>query len=145
MKKDLLVVMDKYFKHVKYDRRLYNDLRAFRLAWSQKSPEYVEFLGGHLMGVHPIRFSSADEDSVFIDIFNIDQNELKIDIHKLEDINPAWKVSSNPFYLTMVYTMHRFYKDNKIGSALEDAIRECYYIFAYKAIGSIVTHYLSIQ
>lgn len=142
-KKNIKDVFEYHLKDLKVDKELIDKLRKFRYYWSQKDINYIEFLGSGLLGVHPIRFSTNDEDLFFVDILNIDKNMLKTDLHALEGINKSWKVTSNNVYLTVMYLIYKFYNSNlKINDKL-DGIRECYYIFAFKVISSLVTHYFS--
>jgi len=140
MYKDIKDVFAKHLAGTKYDNELYKKIKIFRINWSTKSDEYIEFLGGNLLGLHDIRFSSRDEDIFFNDILGIDQNELRSDIHSVKGINPSWKVSSNPLYQTIVYLMHSFLTKGTVGKNTEDALRELYYIFAYKAISSLISN-----
>ena len=141
MYKDIKDVFKIYLKDTKYNTELYLKIKDFRLGWTVKSNEYTEFLGGVLLGVHNIRFSSRDEEILFTEILNIDANNLKSDIYQVKGINPNWKVSSNHTYLTLLYLMHAFLTEGTLSKAnLEDVMKELYYIFAYKAIGSLVSH-----
>lgn len=141
MYKDIKDVFKIHFKDVKYDTALYLKIKDFRLGWTVKSNEYTEFLGGTLLGLHNIRFSSRDEDILFTEILGVDINNLKADIYQVKDINPNWKVSSNHTYLTLTYLMHVFLTESKLSkSNLEDALKELYYVFAYKAISSLISN-----
>ena len=141
MYKDIKDVFKIYLKDTKYNTELYLKLKDFRLGWTVKSNEYTEFLGGVLLGVHNVRFSSRDEEILFTEILNIDANNLKSDIYQVKDINPNWKVSSNHTYLTLLYLMHAFLTEGALSkSNLEDVMKELYYIFAYKTISSLISH-----
>ena len=140
MFKDIKDVFDKHL-HLTYDENLYRKLEAFRINWVQKSDEYIEFFGSNLTGVHNIRFSTRDEDAIFIDILNLNYEDLEYDIFHTVGIDKNKKVSSNPFYLTMTYLMYGFLKSKTIGRYRDDVIREVYYIFAYKALSSLISHY----
>ena len=135
-------LFDKVYKHIRFDRSLAKQLKIFRLGWLQKGPEYSEFLGANTLGTHAIRFSSRDDSLLLTDIYNVDQGVLLTNIKKLPDINPSWQVSTNPVLQTLCYTMHRYIADGKLkGRALEDALKECYYIFSYKVFGSLLYRY----
>lgn len=127
------------------DLKTYQKLKAFRLSWAQKGPEYIDFLGSKLTGVHPIRFSTRDEDMFFVDIFNLDQPELTVDLWNTKGVDKNMKVSSNPFYITIMYLMHLTVNSNDLGKNKEDMLRELSYIFSYKVISSLFTHYFKYQ
>lgn len=125
----------------KVDVQTYNKIKVFRISWTQKAPEYIDFLGSKLTGVHPIRFSTRDEDMFFVDIFNIDQPSLMEDLWATKGIDKNKKVTSNPLYITLVYLMYLTINSKEIGKHKEDMLRELYYIFGYKVISSLFTHY----
>lgn len=133
------------FPTQKFDTKLYKKLRRFRLEWTRKSVEYSEFLGGNSLGLQAIRFSSRDDEMLMVDIFNVAQDTLRSSIIRLPDIDSKWVVSTNPVLQTLTYTMYRFIKDGDIGNKLDDALEECYYIFAYKVLGSLISHYFKFN
>jgi len=138
---NIIEVFEEHLKDLSFDKSLYVNLQRFRLSWAQKSDNYMEFLGGNLTGVHPIRFSSRDDEMLFSDIFKADLANLKYDLHKVPDIDPKRAVTSNPVYLTLFYTMHKFANDKTFKNYTPNDIIEAYYIFAYKVISSLITHY----
>lgn len=140
MDKDILDVFERHIPDLKYDKKLYITIQKFRIGWMQKSDEYLEFLGGNLLGVQPIRFSTRDDSMFFTDILNLDLSTIKNDIYELDGINPEWSVTSNPAYLTLGYLMHKFMTSKDIGNYKDNAIREVYFIFAYKVISSKISH-----
>ena len=140
---DITVLMANYLSHITYDKAFYIQLMKFRLGWVNKNPNYALFLGGNLLGNIPIRFSSADDDMFFIDILGVDESVMREDIYKLKGINKAWKVTSNPMYLTLVYLMHKY--SDKPTDLLQAAITELYYIFAYKAFSSLVSYFFKFD
>ena len=125
----------------KVDIDIYKKIQVFRIGWTQKAPEYIDFLGSKLTGVHPIRFSTRDEDMFFVDIINIDQPSLTEDLWATKGIDKNKKVTSNPLYITLVYLMHLTITSRDIGKHREDMLRELYFIFGYKVISSLFTHY----
>ena len=125
----------------KVDIDIYKKIQVFRIGWTQKAPEYIDFLGSKLTGVHPIRFSTRDEDMFFVDIFNIDQPSLTEDLWATKGVDKNKKVTSNPLYITLVYLMHLTITSREIGKHREDMLRELYFIFGYKVISSLFTHY----
>jgi len=134
-------LFDKLYKDITFDKKLYKKLRLFRHDWTKKGVEYAEFLGGNSIGLHPIRFSTRDDNTLLADIYNVDPDSLRNNIIKFPDINKDWSVSTNPILQTLCYTMHRFIVDGKMGNTLDGALRECFYIFSYKVFGSLISHY----
>jgi len=145
MAKQLVEVCDEHFKHIKFDESLYKKIQKFRISWVNKSDIYVDFLGSNLLGVHPIRFSSVDEDMWFVDTLGIDANDFKYDIYNKTDIDKTRAVSSNIVYLSIVYIMHKFMNNHKMHRKLNDILEELYYVFAYKVMGSLMSHYFKFD
>jgi len=134
-------LFDYMCKDIKFDRKLFNQIQKFRVSWSRKSVEYSEFLGSNLLGLHAVRFSTRDDDLLVTGIFNLDISTVYTNILKLPDINKNWSIATNPILQLMTYSMHRFSTDGKLGKSTDDAVRECYFIFAYKVFGSLISHY----
>lgn len=141
MYKTLTEVFEKHLPDIVFDKKLYLEIQKFRLEWSQKSNIYPEYLGSNLTGVHPVRFSSQDEDKFFIDLLNADQTKLRNDLHNVKGIIKTRIVTSNVTYLTLSYLMHGFINSKLIGRDRDNALKEVYYIFAYKVMTSLLSRY----
>lgn len=142
MYKDLKDALKEPTEHLKYDTKLFKQLRNFRISWMQKSPDYIDFLGGKNLGVHPIRFSTIDDELLFVDILDLDMDDIKSRVYDTEDINKSWLISSNPYYNVIVYMMYKFYKSKDISkSNAEEAVIELFTIYYYKVIGSLLSRY----
>jgi len=73
---DLVTLYDKYYKHITFDKNFVKELRRYRLNWSQKSDDYINFLSSGLTGVYPVRFSMIDEDNLY-KLLRVNQKDLK--------------------------------------------------------------------
>jgi hypothetical protein len=75
-----------WLKDIRFDKSLLNRLTTFRLQWSTKSDDYIDFLGSNLIGVHEIRFSSIDDKNL-LEIFEIDDlDTIQKDFYKVKGI-----------------------------------------------------------
>ena len=127
---------------VDIDIALYKKIKAFRLGWAQKDQIYSEFLGSKLLGVHPIRFSTLDDTNFFTDVVEIDMSLTKEAIDKIPGVNSEYKVTSNVMFIVLIYLMHKFTTNKTMTKDMRDeAVLETYYVFAYKVMGSIISHY----
>lgn len=124
-----------------FDQSLINDLRLFRINWAQKEDIYIEFLGGNTLGTQPIRFSIKDDEMLIVDTLNMDISSLTYDIANTKGITKGRAAETNPVYQTLVYLMHGFTTSKLSNKLKEEAIKECYYIFAYKKFSSLMFHY----
>jgi len=142
MKPLLKDMLDEQFKKVKIDKKLHNKLLSFRLKWMQQSSDYISFLGSNLFGVERIAFTPNDVQMVLEDILGLDIKKLKKAIDSSEHINPSWKVSSDPYWLGLVYLMNRFMLEPGIDKFREEALKNLYFLFTYKTIGRLITNWL---
>lgn len=127
--------------NLKIDKEFIKKLKIFRITWSQRTEDHIEFLGSNYIGLQPVRFSSQDEDIFFSDVVGIDKDTLTTDIRYTKGIDTKRKVESNPYYLTTVYFMHRFTISSLPSNNKIEAVTELYYLFAYKVISSLIMHY----
>ncbi len=141
MKKQIKEVFDEFFKHIEFDKEFYKKIFKYRTDWVYKNNEHMEFLGSNLLGVNEIKFSALDEETLYLDILNVNVHDIRVQVHALKDIYPERHVSSNVTYLILTYLMHRFTISKSIGKLRDDAVREVYFITAYKMIGSIYSRY----
>lgn len=133
-----------YSNHFKlaFDNNLLLNLRMFRLSWAQKDDEYMEFLGGNTLGTQNIRFSIKDDEGLIVDTLNMDINQLTYDLSNTKGITKGRAAETNVIYQTLVYLMHGFTKTSKLKTKeKEEAVKECFYIFAYKRFSSLMFHY----
>lgn len=141
MYKSLLDMYKDMAPHLKADMMLYNKVRMFRLSWAQKSDDYMEFLGGNLTGVHPVRFSTQDESILYTDIFEVDPKALQKAVYNTQGIDKNFRTISNPTYITLMYIAHLFMHSNLKKEIITDAVIEISHIFCYKCIASLIHHY----
>lgn len=141
---ELLNVFDRHLAKITFDNKLYESIAKYRFTWATHNADRIEFLGGNSIGTTIVRFTDSDIDTLVIDILDIDMDDLREDVHALDTIDTSRKVTSNVFYLLLMYLMHGFIVSGKISDKnREHAIREVYFIFAYRVISSMFAHYFS--
>lgn len=132
------------FDNVIIDKDFAKRVKEFVNYWWYKKiddTDHSEFLGSTMVGVNKIIFSRDDNVKFFKYLVDKDEGELEYLYKRLPDINPAFKVHSNPYYLTCVILMHMTYKSNKLNKhETEDLIRDLYYLFSFKVMSSILNH-----
>jgi hypothetical protein len=147
---NIIKMFEDYIENpIDYDK-LYKDLKKHTLRWMYRSKDHIEFMSSNLIGVHVVKYTIDDEND-FFSIFDIDKINLKKDIDSLRDINPAWKVSSNPRYLTIFYTIHSVLTD-KVNKDLKKhkdlrtkIIMELNTIFSIQVYTSLMVTYYRYQ
>lgn len=136
--------LNEYVKRVKYDDKFVTAIRNYKLTWIQKSPEYIEFMGSNLLGVHKVRFSVIDEEMLFEDIFKVDGKDLQKKIYTIPGVNKNFKVQSNNVYIILTYAMHMVINSTSIkANKKTECLIDLYYIFAFKALTSLLSRYFA--
>jgi len=141
MYKNIIEVFEVHLKNIKFDNKLYKQLKAFKDGWVTKDINTMSFLGSNLLGVYPIRFTKTDDEELMEQLLRLDIHHLSLDLHALPDIDPTRKVSSNVIYLTLAYLIHGFLNSTHIGKNMEDAVSSLFHIMSYRMISSLVSHY----
>lgn len=136
---------DNNTKHIKIDATLAKYIHFFRVGWMQKNNDTVSFLGGKLLGVHPIRFTSSDDEALFVDILNMDLDKLEPEIHKLPGINKNFIIASNPRYLFLTYLIHRYMTSKLPAKVIDGAVDDLYLIMEYRMFSSLLTNYFKFN
>lgn len=98
---------DTICSNVVFDKKLLKRIKAFQVGFVNKNPDHIAFFGGHLTGVHSVRFTNADYYRWFDEILETDERDLREQLHALDSINKDWKVSSNVLYLSCLWLAHR--------------------------------------
>ena len=140
MYNDLKELYSEYFNR-DIDQKLVDDIKMFRLNWAQKEEAYIEFLGGTTLGAQALRFSIKDDEGLIVDTLNMDISSLTYSLTNVKGITKGRAAETNTIYQTLVYLMHRFMTSKLPMKVKEEAIKECYYIFAYKKFSSLMFHY----
>jgi hypothetical protein len=89
-------------------KELANRLLDFQIRFVTKNQDHMEFFGGNLTGVHIVRFTPADMDKFFLDVLDIEEEEVKDGLFALPGVNKKHKVASDPFNNVCMYLIHIF-------------------------------------
>ena len=89
-------------------KELANRLLDFQIRFVTKNQDHMEFFGGNLTGVHIVRFTPADMDRFFLDVLDIEEEEVKDGLFALPGVNKKHKVASDPFNNVCMYLIHIF-------------------------------------
>ena len=132
--------MDELFSKVKFNKSLLNKLVRQRTKYIYKNVDHTEFFSGNLTGVHIVRFTNKDFDSIFKELLRIDP--LKVDkiIRSSDNFNHEYKVEGDAFNHTVTYMAHRFLTspDLKEKDRLEGAL-ESIMFFLLRSIAALIS------
>lgn len=89
-------------KDFKADAKTLMKLRRYERAFVNKNENHINFFGGVLMGVHPVRFTQDDRQDWFDDLVGVDEMTIKTAIAKLDTIVHSRIVSTDTMNLSCV-------------------------------------------
>lgn len=140
--KNVKQVFEEHCGHMVFDKKLIKKIQTYERDFVNKNPEHIRFFGGVLMGVDPVRFTTADQNRWFDEIMEIDESTLEADLHDLPDILAHRHVSSNVMNLSMFWMAHKFLTNNKLSqSERELGALLTILILHYKFITSTLTNW----
>lgn len=99
------------------DLKLVNNLRKLSVGFVNKNKNHIEFFGGNLTGVQPVRFLTSDKEHWFDIILEADEVELTEKIQALPIVNGpngVFIVSGDPMNLSVVWLLHIILRSPKL-------------------------------
>lgn len=112
-------------------------LLEFQVKFTTKNEEHQEFFGGNLTGVQVVRFTPSDMDRFFIDVLEIDEDEVREGLYALPVINRDHKVASDAFNNVCMYVIHLFLSDTRLDEKVRHkGARACALILLYRYLTS---------
>ena len=142
----LAEVFESNFKQVRFDSKLAKAIYHYQIKYVNTNREYLDFFGGNLLGVHPIRFKDSDIARLFNDVLDVDFIKLSQDTKTVSAINQEFKVSSDVFNLTIMFLIHKFLTSKQIND--KDRQRAAYdsaLLFFYRTIAALVADRFKYQ
>lgn len=134
------------------DASLIKRLRMYESAFVGRNEDHIQFFGGHLLGVHPVKFLPSDRMRWFEDILHVDELILKDKLYALmaydeKDklmkpvVNQEWVVSSDVMNLSCAWLIHAIYVSKLDAKAKEQGMIDVLLILQYKYLTSLLFHY----
>ena len=99
---------------------------------------YMEFFGSPYLGLQKITFTTGDRNQWFSEIFDVDEEELKENLHACKAINTDWSVVGDVFNLTIPYLLHRAYHSKLDKDTKHQALIDILCMYHYKCLTSII-------
>lgn len=138
---DLVDSLGECLAHVKWDDQLAKELYLFRVQYVTKSREHMEFFGGNTLGVQIVHFKDADRNK-FLDIFDLNYDDLKYAIKNATNIVHKYLVAGDPLNLLMMYTIHRYTVERNISEKTrKQAKHDTASIFFQRCIAILLSDY----
>lgn len=124
------------------DAKLAAALHRYQVAFITKNRDHIEFFGGHLLGVHTVKFMPADRDTWFNEIIQVDDGPLENHLRAKTIVDPEHKVvASDTMNLSCVWLLHKFYKSKLPDHIRHQAMLDCMLVLQYKFMTSLLHQY----
>lgn len=113
----ILEVFNTHTEGIDIDDYFANQIIRYATRFRTQSQLYMEFFGGVLLGVQPIRFTPAHRATWFNDVLGIDEVDLRKDLSRLAFYNATTnRVASDTFNLSCCYVLYRIHHTKQIKS-----------------------------
>ncbi len=149
MKTNFKTIDDVFSFHVtnKFDRNLVKLVLLYVNNFIKKDENHINFFGGNLIGVYPIRWTTEDKLSWVYDVLAIDEfEELSNNLYSLPSIDKAFNVSSDPVNLSLVWLTYKALNSKDLSQLEIDQITHAALdMLHYKLITSLHTHYFKFS
>lgn len=122
-------------------KKHYDQVRAQCVAFELRDSNPLA-LNSALLGVEKIHFFTSDYVVLF-DIFNVEKTEFEKLTHQADEIDPEFKVASDPYNLLTIWAAHLVMKSSLSRSLKEDFLFNLFKLMIYKFYTSVVNHSLS--
>jgi hypothetical protein len=100
--------------------------------------DYMEFFGSPYLGLQKITFTTADRNQWFSEIFDVDEEELKENLHACKAINTEWSVVGDVFNLTVPFLLYKVYHSKLDQKTKHQALIDILCMYHYKCLTSII-------
>ncbi len=136
----ILPVFEAFGKELEITPKWCQTLRRFVYGFTTRNEQYAEFFGSPYLGTHRVVFTSADRNQWFSEIFDVDEEELKENLHACKLVNDQWIVTSDVFNLTVCYLLYRIHHSSVSHDLKKQAMIDVIAMYHYKCLTSIMVN-----
>jgi hypothetical protein len=134
-------VCDKFGKYLDIDNKWALQLRRYVYNFITRRVgvvDYQEFFGSPYLGLQKITFTTGDRNLWFSEIFDVDEEELKENLHEVKAVEKEWNVVGDVFNLTIPYLLFRVYHSKLDQKTKHQALVDIICMYHYKCFTSII-------
>lgn len=139
--KNIKQIMEHHRGDLAFTAKLADGLKRYIYNFINKNPDHVKALGGNLLGVYPMRFTTSDRLEWEEDLLGIDPKAVRSDVLSLPHMDDVGRRATDTFNISCIWMCHRFYTSNLPIRQKEEAMKNCMVILQYKLFSSILAHY----
>lgn len=100
-------VFETLLKDLVIDKRFIDKLSRFRIEFTIRNEDHINFFGGNLFGVDVVRFRQSDRDYIFNELLQTDEVIIKNALDKVPTINTSFIVTSDTLNNTLIWLTHK--------------------------------------
>ncbi|MBE0438142.1 MAG: hypothetical protein IBX57_00045 [Gammaproteobacteria bacterium] len=142
MSKDIKSVFDEVCDRFEANRSTIKTIRDIRLEFMNRNEDHLEFFTGNLIGVNPIRYKSSDRDRWFEEVLEVDEEDIREKIKRLDTIDDGWVRANDSVNLSCVWITHKIMNSTKLSAReKEQGMTETILMFQYKLLSSVVVRH----
>lgn len=123
------------------NQRWASTLKRYVHGFASKNNDHLDFFNSPFLGTHRVVFKTSDRVEFFNDIIDLDEVRLRDELIKTRWINKDFKVSSEPFNLSIVYLCHRVWISDLPKNTKEECLIYLIMLFHYRILTSIMNYY----
>lgn len=131
-------IFDEECKKVRIDASFIRQVRLYQVGFVNKNEDHIAFFGGHLLGVHTVKFMPQDRDRWFSDILKTEPTALESRLLRLDAIDPEHKIiGSDTMNLSCAWLVHAILTSKNLNDKQkQEAAMDVMLILQYKFLTS---------
>lgn len=137
----ILPVCEYFGKYLIIDKKWADTLNRYVYSFTTRSRggvDYAKFFGSPYLGLEKITFTSQDRNEWFSEIFDVDEEELKENLHECKMVNSTWNVVGDVFNLTIPYLLFRITHSKLDPKVKHQAMVNVLCMYHYKCLTSMI-------
>ncbi|AUR80954.1 putative virion structural protein [Vibrio phage Aphrodite1] len=118
----ILEVCENFGRDLIIDTKWFQRLKRYMFSFTTRKvgvTDYGDFFGSPYLGLQKITFTTADRNEWFTDIWDVDEEELKENLHECKWVNKDWAVTGDVFNLTIPYLLWKIQFSKQLPSGLK--------------------------
>lgn len=138
----ILDVCEEFGRDLVIDTKWATRLKQYMFSFTTRKvgiTDYGEFFGSPYLGLQKIVFTTADRNEWFTDIWDVDEEELKENLHECKWVNKDWAVTGDVFNLTIPYLLWKIQQSKQLpGGMKREAQIIVLFMYHCKCITSMI-------
>jgi hypothetical protein len=134
-------VLDASCASLKIDSRLLKDIHRYGQLFCNKNTDHVQFFGGNLTGVNPIRFMASDKNEWVDELLGIDEYATRQAIIALPTIDAEWVRGTDVMNISCLYLAHRVMNSALPHNTKIQGMTDIFLVMQYKLLSSLMAHF----